>query len=324
MAEGKESPERDGPLLPGRTRLLSSENGEAEQLMSVAKALGSPQRIRILECLAHRTANVSEIAEILKMPLATVNLHLNRLEEAGLIRTEMVSARRGQQRMCARVVDVVVLHLPDNLEAQDREKVSLSMPVGAFVSHRVAPTCGMVGAGGLIGDMDDPISFYEPGRFEAQLVWFSHGYVEYRFPYRLERNRQPSRLQLSLELCSEAVPHHLEWLSDIYVEINGVDIGTWTSPSDFGGERGRLTPAWWKDHNTQYGLLKTWRVDGGGTFVDGRPLSAVTVADLKLTESLAVGVRVGVRADALHVGGVNIFGQGFGNHAQDILLELFY
>ena len=252
MSDDSSEPQHEAPQLPGRTRLLSSDNGEEEQFMIVVKALGSAQRIRILECLAHRTANVSEIAKMLEMPLATVNLHLNRLEEADLIRTEMVSARRGRQRMCARVVDVIVLHLPDNQETQDRKSVSLSMPVGAFADHSVAPTCGLVGSNGLIGSMDDPISFYEPGRFEAQLIWFSHGYVEYRFPYRLERNRRPGRLQLSMEICSEAVPHHPEWPSDIYVEINGVDIGTWTSrrfwrrtwPADPPVVEGSQQPIW--------------------------------------------------------------------------------
>ena len=312
------------PQLPGRTLLLSYSNGEVERLINTAKALGAPQRLRILDCLTHRTANVSEIAELLEMPLATVNLHLNKLEGAGLIRTEMISARRGQQRMCARVVDIVVLHLPDTPVGWDSESILLSMPVGAFVSHNVMPTCGILSSTGVIGRMDDPVSFYEPTRYEAQLVWFSQGYVEYKFPYHAKGNRLPNHLHLSMEICSEAVPHHLEWPSDIFVEINGVEIGAWTSPADFGGERGRFTPAWWKEYNTQYGLLKTWRVDRDGTSVDGRPLSNVTIHDLSLAESQAIAVRIGVRADAVHVGGINIFGSEFGNHAQNILLELIY
>jgi predicted transcriptional regulator len=33
-------------------------------------------------------------------------------------------------------------------------------------------------------------------------------------------------------------------------------------------------------------------------------------------------VRVGVKEDARHPGGINIFGNGFGNHSQDIVLRL--
>jgi hypothetical protein len=35
-------------------------------------------------------------------------------------------------------------------------------------------------------------------------------------------------------------------------------------------------------------------------------------------------VRLGVKADALHVGGINVFGHTFGNYAQDVVLRLEY
>lgn len=49
----------------------------------------------------------------------------------------------------------------------------------------------------------------------------------------------------AIEICSEAPNHKDDWPSDITVWINNHEVGTWTSPSDFGGERGVLTPAWW-------------------------------------------------------------------------------
>ena len=48
------------------------------------------------------------------------------------------------------------------------------------------------------------------------------------------------RLDLSAEICSEVAGFDNRWASDITVWINDVEIGTWTSPGDFGGERGRL------------------------------------------------------------------------------------
>ena len=71
-------------------------------------------------------------------------------------------------------------------------------------------------------------------------------------------------------------------------------------------------------------MLKTWCVDEGGSYIDGQPLSTVTIDELRLLDSLAVGVRIGVKSDAKNVGGINLFGRGFGNHAQDIVLELTY
>lgn len=73
----------------------------------------------------------------------------------------------------------------------------------------------------------------------------------YRCPNRLPPGAQVDSLSLSLEICSEAPMHHLDWPSDITLGINGVELGTWTSPSDFGGVRGRLTPLWQWESDSQ-------------------------------------------------------------------------
>ena len=172
--------------------------------------------------------------------------------------------------------------------------------------------------------MDEPVSFYEPSRFQAQLIWLRQGHLEYRFPYQVEADRLPKSIEISAELCSEAAPYHLDWPSDIFLEINDVLLGAWTSPSDFGGERGRLTPEWWGEWNSQYGLMKTWRVDQDGTFVDRRRLSNITIVDLALDQVPFIQVRLGVKADAVNIGGLNIFGSTFGNYAQEINLQLNY
>lgn len=129
------------------------------------------------------------------------------------------------------------------------------------------------------------------------------------------------RLELSCEICSEAPLHHADWPSDITVAINGVEIGTWTSPGDFGGERGALTPQWWAGGNTQFGLLKVWKVSQQGSEIDGMHLSNVRVGDLGLSASSSIVVRISVKEHATHVGGVNLFGRQFGNYPQDIVLR---
>jgi hypothetical protein len=72
------------------------------------------------------------------------------------------------------------------------------------------------------------------------------------------------------------------WPSDIFVDFNGIRLGTWTCPCDCGGRQGHLTPAWWGLTNTQYGFLKTWRIDRTGTYLDHAPLSDVTISDLNI------------------------------------------
>jgi len=59
-----------------------------------------------------------------------------------------------------------------------------------------------------------------------------------------------------------------------------------------------------------------------GTFRDGVKVSACSLDDLELNEHRSIRVRIGVKEDARHPGGINIFGRGFGNHDQDIALRL--
>lgn len=219
--------------------------------------------------------------------------------------------------------DKIVIDLPvkDKLREQ---AVELTMPVGAFVDCQVTPTCGLLSETGIIGLLDDPASFYEPNRMEAQLLWFYQGYVEYRFPNRVPAGAFPDSLRLSMEVCSEAPLYNLDWPSDITVWINGVEVGTWTSPADFGGEPGRLTPDWWTPRNTQYGLLKFWHVNEEKSEVDGMLVSGVTIRDLKLAEAPFIAVRIGIKPDAEHIGGINLFGSRFGNYPQDLVLRIGY
>jgi predicted transcriptional regulator len=300
--------------------------GEAtpeNQLERVLKALDSLNRIRILRYLSDRVASVSEVAAALDLATSTAALHIETLEDAGIIRTELAPASRGLQKVCARMFDKIVIDLPvkDKLREQ---AVELTMPVGAFVDCQVTPTCGLLSETGIIGLLDDPASFYEPNRMEAQLLWFYQGYVEYRFPNRVPAGAFPDSLRLSMEVCSEAPLYNLDWPSDITVWINGVEVGTWTSPADFGGEPGRLTPDWWTPRNTQYGLLKFWHVNEEKSEVDGMLVSGVTIRDLKLAEAPFIAVRIGIKPDAEHIGGINLFGSRFGNYPQDLVLRIGY
>jgi predicted transcriptional regulator len=308
---------------PHRRILTLDETTDNGLLERVLKALDSSNRVRILRFLSDRVASVNDIAMSLELPTSTAALHVETLEEAGLIRSEFEPASRGLRKICARMFDRIVLDLPAH--AQPREQaIELTMPIGAFVDCAVTPTCGLIGPDGIIGMLDDPASFYEPGRTEAQLLWFRQGFVEYRFPNRLPSGAQPEALRLSMELCSEAPLYKLDWPSDITVWINGLEIGTWTSPGDFGGEMGRLTPDWWAARGTQYGLLKMWHVSERETEVDGLRLSSATIGDLKLTAQPFISVRIGVKPEAVHVGGMNLFGSEFGNYPQDLVLRIAY
>ncbi len=178
------------------------------------------------------------------MLASTAALHVSQLKKAQLIRTELKPASRGLQKICVRLFDQVVITLPTG-ELPSENTLDVSMPIGAYVMNcRVVPTCGLVSERGIIGSLDDPGTFYDPDRLQAQLLWFRCGYVEYRFPNRLPPHAIPESIQISFEAGSEAPLHDDDWPSDITLWINEVEIRTWTSPGDFGGERGALTPDW--------------------------------------------------------------------------------
>ena len=73
---------------------------------------------------------------------------------------------------------------------------------------------------------------------------------------------------------------------------------------------------------SQYGVLKYFRVTQYGTFIDGIRISDTSLADLGLLDHRSIRLRIEVPETAEHPGGINIFGRGFGNYDQDIVLRL--
>lgn len=307
-------------LPSARVLELLADDQHLQQLEAVTKALGSETRLGILRFLSRHTSTVLEIAEALDLPPSTATLHINILAKAGLIETDLRPATRGLQKICARVFDRIVIQLPTEYEPEETT-VAVQMPIGAYVNVDIAPTCGLLSELGIIGHLDDPSAFYEPDRIHAELLWFRSGYVEYRFPNRLPASAVLDDIEVSFEVCSEAPLHHANWPSDITVWIGNCEVGSWTSPADFGGERGALTPLWWDTQNSQYGLLKVWKVTRSGSFVDGVRRSKMSLKDLALKPGDPIPVRIGIKDNAAHIGGINLFGSKFGNYPQGIVLR---
>ncbi len=297
---------------------------DGEGSLNVLQALGSETRLLILSLLSHRVMNVSELTKALGLPHSTVNFNLKQLENAGLLQVQYTPGTRGRQKLISKRYDEVLLKLPGVGIESSQDVVEVSMPIGNYKRFDVQPTCGLASAGKFIGMIDDPRSFYEPEHVFAQILWFREGFVEYEFPNNVPFGAEATSLELSVELCSEAPEYDLDWPSDITLWINGAEVGTWTSPGDFGGERGRVTPPWWQTEQTQYGLLKHWRVTAEGSYLDDQKLSQITLGELDLGADNHISVRLGSQTGARHVGGVNLFGRKFGNYEQDLLMRVRY
>ena len=301
------------------SRLLKLEN--EKELMALGKALSSESRIKILELLQKGPLCVNEIAEILGIPASSAALNIRVLEEADLIRTELKPGVRGSMKLCIPQEFHLVLDLEKKEEEQEEV---ISMPVGSYVDYKITPTCGMVNDEEYIDGEDEPRCFYDPRRNSAKLIWFSSGYLEYRLPNPGKQKAEVKSLEFSAELCSETADYDLDCPSDITLWINGIEAGTWTCPSDFGGRRGKLNPDWWEDKNSQYGNLKQWYIDATGTYLDNNKVSDRKLGEYHLAEGDYISVKIGIREDARHIGGVNIFGSSFGDYPQDLVMKLKY
>jgi predicted transcriptional regulator len=201
--------------------------------------------------------------------------------------------------------------------------VEVAMPLGLYTGCSVSAPCGLCSSEGVIGLLDVPDFFLDPARMQASLIWFSRGYVEYKFPNNAKLIKAGvNTLEFSMEMSSEVPGTNANWPSDISLWVNGVKIGTWTSPGDYGDKRGTFTPRWWKLKGSQYGRLTTWQVSRRGTYVDGEKLSSVNLEQLDLPSHHSIRLRIGIDEGARNPGGVNIFGRQFGNHDQDILMRL--
>ena len=312
------------PVSADENRHISLSLGELERLCPVAKALSSPMRVRMIALLGIRPMNVNELAEALSLPVSTAALNVRQLEEAGLISTEIQPGIRGAMKLCSRRIDSVSMRLTGDM-LDGMSALTLQLPIGSYSSaDNIQSECGLVSDHAWIGETNPPRAFYHPDRFHAQMLWFRSGELEYRFSLGEIDPSQVSFIEFSMEMSSNAPMYREDFKSDIHVSVNGVTLGIWTSPGDYGGRRGRLNPSWWSDTSSQFGLLKTWRVEEGGSKLDGEPLSGVCLADLNLEKQDYISLSVGVSADSEHVGGLNLFGDKFGDFAQGIVMRVGY
>jgi predicted transcriptional regulator len=295
---------------------------EGDAVLPVVKALSSDTRQAMLGLLTHKVLNLSELATAMNLPHSTVSFNVNQLEAVGLVTVEVEPGTRGMQKLCSKRYDEVRIRLPGAAVQAESNTVSITMPIGSYRHLEAKPTCGIVSETKIIGMLDDPRSFFEPEHVHAQLLWFSAGYVEYAFPNNVPYGAVTTDLQLSMELCSEAPEYNEDWPSDITLWINDVEIGTWTSPGDFGGKRALHMPDWWNIEGTTYGLLKQWSVNQDCTMIDGVRLRDIGIDALKLAGANHIKVRLGVKEDARNQGGLNLFGRKFGNYPQDIVMRL--
>lgn len=323
MKKNKKSPVK---IIGERDINLNLSNPEDHKMISdIGRALSSLDRLKILDMLKNKVMSIYEISETLKIPYSTAALHIKNLEEAKLIISESQPGKHGTMRVCTSSLQSLHINAHDTVKDSVNNTISMDMPIGNYYQCAVQATCGIADENGIIDVYDDERSFFSPLRFKTQLLWFNKGYVEYRFP-NINKPQSPlHEISFSMEICSEAPGFHEDWPSDITISINDTEVSTYTSPGDYGARRGNHTPASWPNRHTQHGILKTFSVRKDGSYIDGNLVNKdVTLEQLSIGDSYFISLKVEIKDDAKHIGGINIFGEKFGDYPQGITMNLIY
>ena len=294
----------------------------SEKHLPVYEALASNVRLKIINLLAEKPMNLKDLSKELGLSSAIMTMHIRKLEEAQIIKSERIHTNGAIHKVCSLCTDLIEIEFPARAEKAVKAH-EFSLPVGHYTDFEVTPTCGLATREKVIGYFDDPRYFLDSERVHAGILWFTNGYVEYKIPNHLLSNQKAEALEISMELSSEAPGVNNNWPSDISFIFNEINLGYWTSPGDFGGIRGKYTPKWWGPGLAQYGFLKVLKIDKTGTYVDGEKISEVTLEQLHIQQK-QWSFRIAVPESAANPGGVTVLGAGFGNYDQDIIFRLYY
>lgn len=299
-----------------------SNKEDFDAIAKVGKGLASTQRVRILKALSRRPMNLLELSILLNMPISSISFNVDILEEAKLIKIDYKPAQKGKMKLCSLMATDVHIQTQKE-EANENQPLVVEMPVGCYTKADVTEAYLVGEEGFIFRSTVGNRMLFTPNRFTGQLFSFAEGSVVYDFPNLCEETSKPIVISFSMEFCSEAPYYRNDWPSDITIWINDVEIATVTSPGDFGGKRGTYTPLFWLTESTQFGLLYTFSADSKGCYVNGQKIfNNVTIKDLHLENNKSIQLKIGIKDDAIHKGGINIFGKHFGNFNQDIMMTI--
>lgn len=303
---------------------------DTQKITMIGHALASPIRLTILKLLAFKNMTLKEIADAMKIPLNSLLKHITILEKGELVGTQINYTSKGKSRICYRLTDKLSITLfdpeTDYIPFQQFDEYSIT--IGSYFDfYDLSAPCGMASAKERIDNENDLNVFLSPKRTRAQIIWFTKGLLEYRIPLPdISKLKNLKGIEISFEACSEAPLYNNDYKSDISVFINDKKIGVYTSPGDFGDRKGLLNPDFWPLGLTQYGNLLLFKIDETQSTVNNEFLSFVRLSDLNLKDIKTpyLTMRIGVEANAEHVGGINLFGKKFGDYQQDIVFKYLY
>ena len=313
---------------------------DSDDVLKIAKALDSEIRIRIIKELLRKNYTINHLARILKMSLSALSFHISLLHQSGIISITQNSHKRGNEKLLSVTPSFIGFDFKDEDVAKPRKTITkqftIPVPIGSYSSCEVTPPCGIYIRGEKRFLTDEPISFYASNRFDAYLLWFASGYVEYKLPFLSEyrdiegvhqtfdKNSLAS-ITIFLELCSECPAYDNQYESEICFYLNEKKIATYISPGDFGGRQGKESGnSDYKLELTSFGNAVKICIDKTGTYVNGQKNSSVNVDYFNFKSTDLLTFKIESSKDSNYCGGINLFGKGFGDYGKDIEFVISY
>lgn len=293
-----------------------------EKISSVCKALSHPLRIKLLYQLLKAPRSVIELAKSNGMTNSTILFHLRILEKANLAVCKTKPNKKGKTLVFYINFSEIKINTLSNVNTPVKVETQ-SIGVGNYIYCKPEQYIRFSTDERFI--VFDNIDAYNPVRFDAKLICIDNGEVCYAFSNAFTQKGNVEKLEFSLELSSESPYYSNDWKSEIIFTVCGIDVATYLSPGDFGGKRGKLTPIWWDDRYSQYGLLVTLEIKSDGVYLNNTKVNnRIKLSSIPLTESDKLTFSIRTDKSRKYAGGFNIFGKTFGNYAQDILLKANY
>lgn len=286
-------------------------------------ALSSPTRMKIIELLQNcKYMNMDTLAKSLNISNGALTSHMKKLSDCGLVNIKLHSIGHGTQKLCSIAQSKIVIDLID--KTLSGKFVQLEFNVGQFSRCSINPTCGLCDKEQPLFDFDIPHFFMYPERFNAQLMWFTDGFVSYSFPNPLKEEHILTEIQLSFELAGEGPFIAKDYPTAIDFFNGNSFLGRYDCPGEFDDHRGKFTPEWWS--YGQYGELITISISRDGTFINGLDGSDYNIDNLLKDSdgSILIDLVISCQDRTSTKGGITLFGKDFGDYPQGIVMKAFY
>ena len=290
-----------------------------QSIIELGKALSCQTRIDILRLVSRAPMTITELAHKLYISTSAVLFHVELLENAKLVKTDLFLSHKKYTRLINSYFRTFSLSfVPANQSQKTAPKtLKYEIPIGMYTDAHFSNRFGIV-----LDNYTFVKEIFSPERIGAYILWCDSGWVEYDFPCDFFSDHFVQEISFSLEICSEAPFYRNDWKSDVSFFINGKELATYTCPADFGGRRGRLNPSWWSDDFTQYGQLIKISVTANGCYLNGVKSSDTSLYDLFSKSTNRFRFRIENKETATHRGGFNLFSKHFGEYEQDIIMTV--